>query len=94
MFGPEGYKVHYELPLVESAVQRKFCVGVVERLDNCKFSWDHYGRPEVAVDTPYGFRVCYWSQPEKKRPEFSTSGHVFFLMTRKGTVCSVWYGER
>lgn len=93
-FGPEGYKVHYELPLVKNAAQKKFCVGVVKRLDSCKASWDHYGEPEVSVDGHWGFRVCYWSQPEKKRPEFSTSGHIFFLMTKKGTVCSVWYGER
>jgi hypothetical protein len=93
-FGPEGYKVHYELPLVKNAAQKVFCVGVVKRLDTCKASWDHYGKPEVAVDPPWGFRVSYWSQPEKKRPVFSTCGHVFFLMTKKGTVCSVWYGER
>jgi len=92
-FGIEWYKVHYELPLVKDAAKRKFCVNVVERLDKCRFSWAHYGKPEVAVDAPYGFRVRYWSMPAKGRGGFSTVPYIYFLVTSKGTVCSVRYGE-
>ena len=92
-FGIEWYKVHFKLPLVKDAARRKFCVSVVERLDKCRFSWAHYGKPEVTVDTPYGFRVRYGSMPAKDRAGFSTVLYVYFLMTSKGTVCSVRYGE-
>jgi hypothetical protein len=92
-FGIEWYKPHYQLPLVKDAATRKFYISVVERLDKCSFSWAHYGKPQVAVDAPYGFRVRYRSMPEKAHSGFSTVPFIYFLMTPKGTVCSVRYGE-
>jgi hypothetical protein len=90
-FGPVNYKPHWGQPLVKSIAQRKLCLRVIQRLDQCQYSWSHFGKPEIATDTPRGFRVCYLSTP--KPGFFSTSGHIFFLITPRGTVCSIWYGE-
>ena len=90
-FGPDRYKPHWRQPLVKSATERRLCLGVIQRLDQCRYTWSHFGRPEIAMDSPRGFRVCYRSTD--KEVLFTTTGYIFFLVTRKGTVCSIWYGE-
>ena len=91
IFNPVHYKPHWGQPFVKSSAQRKLCLGVIQRLDQCHYSWLHFGKPEIAMDTPRGFRVCYLSNP--KPGLFSMSGNIFFLITPRGTVCSIWYGE-
>ena len=90
-FGPENYKPHWGQSLVKTVSERRLCFGAIRRLDNCDYSWGHFGEAEIRMDTPRGFRVRYLSSP--KPASFSTSGYVFFLITPKGTVCSVWWGE-
>lgn len=93
-FGPDDYTVRWELPPVEDSKRRRFCVGVVDRLNKSQFSWQHYGKPEVVIDAPRGFRVRYASMPEKKgEVRFSTVGSLYFLLTPKGTVCGVFASE-
>jgi hypothetical protein len=90
-FGPENYKPHWGQSLVKTVSQRRLCLAAIQRLDKCDYSWGHFGEAEIRMDTPRGFRLRYLSSP--KPASFSTSGHVFFLITPKGTVCSVWWGE-
>jgi hypothetical protein len=90
-FGPDHYKPHWGQSLVQNRAQRELCLRVIQRLDQCQYSWSHFGKPEVKMDAPRGFRVGYLSTQEKV--SFSTSGYIFFLVTPKGTVCSIWYGE-
>jgi hypothetical protein len=90
-FGPENYKPHWGQPRVKSVSQRKLCLRVIQRLEKCEYNWGHFGEAEIRMDTPRGFRVRYLSSP--KPAYFSTSGNVFFLITPKGTVCSIWWGE-
>jgi hypothetical protein len=93
-FGPDNYTVRWELPRVKNAARRRTCISIVERLNKCKFSWQRYGKPEVVVDAPRGFRVRYASMPEKKgEVAFSTVGSLYFLITPKGTVCGIFYSE-
>jgi hypothetical protein len=94
-FGPDKYQVRYELPDVKDPKRRRFCIDRVKRLDKSRFSWAHFGKPDVVVDSPRGFRVRYDSlPPEKQKPGVLDIGaNLYFLITPKGTVCSVWYGE-
>jgi hypothetical protein len=93
-FGPDDYQVRWQLPTVKDPKRRQFCLAVVDRLNKSEFSWEHYGTPEVAIDAPRGFRVCYDSMPKKKgEVRFSTAGSLYFLLTPKGTVCGVFVSE-
>jgi len=93
-FGPDNYRVRWQLPRVKDPDRTRFCIDRVKRLDKSQFSWGHFGKPDVVVDSPWGFRVRYDSAPEKKGEiTFSVAGNAYFLMTPKGTVCGVWFGE-
>src|SRR5882672_6006751 len=55
-FGPDNYRVHWELPAVKDSERRHFCIDRVKRLDKSQFSWGHFGKPDVVIDSPRGFR--------------------------------------
>ena len=93
-FEPENYRVRWDLPAVQDAKIKRFCINRVKQLDKSRFSWAHFGKPDVVIDSPRGFPVRYGSLPPKKRqPILDIGANLYFLMTPKGTVCGVWLGE-
>lgn len=79
---------------------RKFCLGVVKRLDSCKPRWDHYGRAMIQKDGRRGFRISFYSIPEREIKEAFKSfkflsvmdPYINFSVTRKGTVYGIKEG--
>src|SRR5258708_39026352 len=55
-FGPDRYKPHWGQPLVKSAAERRLCLSVIQGLDQCQYNWSHFGKPELALDSPRGCR--------------------------------------
>jgi hypothetical protein len=93
-FAPTGGQMRWELPPVQSARERALCLAAVKRLDKCDVTWAHYGKPIIGIDSPTRYRVTYKSIPEKDLVgSISLFTNIYFLVTRKGTLCGVWAGE-
>ena len=93
-FAPTGGQMRWELPPVQSARERALCLAAVKRLDKCDVTWAHYGKPIIGIDSPSRYRVTYKSIPEKDLVgSISLFTNIYFLVTRKGTLCGVWAGE-
>ena len=93
-FAPTGGQMRWELPPVQSARERALCLAAVKRLNKCDVTWGHYGKPIIGIDSPSRYRVTYKSIPEKDLVgSISLFTNIYFLVTRKGTLCGVWAGE-
>ena len=93
-FAPTGGQMRWELPPVKSARERALCLAAIKRLDRCEVTWAHYGKPIIGIHSPTRYRVTYKSMPEKDLVgNFSLFTNIYFLVTRKGTVCGIWAGE-
>ena len=93
-FAPSGGQMRWELPPVQSARERALCLEAIKRLDHCDVTWAHYGKPIIGIDSPTRYRVTYKSVPEKELVgSISLFTNIYFLVTRKGTLCGVWAGE-
>jgi hypothetical protein len=93
-FAPSGGQMRWELPAVQSARERAVCLEAIKRLDHCDVTWAHYGKPIIGIDSPTKYRVTYKSIPEKNLVgNLSLFTNIYFLVTRKGTVCGIWAGE-
>ena len=93
-FAPSGGQMRWELPPVQDARERALCTAAIKRLDKCDVTWAHYGKPIIGIDSPTKYRVTYKSMPEKELVgNLSLFTNIYFLVTRKGTLCGVWAGE-
>jgi hypothetical protein len=93
-FAPAGGQRRWELPPVHSARERALCLAAIKRLDHCDVTWAHYGQPIIGIDSPTRYRVNYKSIPEKDLVgNLSLFTNIYFLVTRKGTLCGIWAGE-
>jgi hypothetical protein len=93
-FAPAAGQMRWELPPVRSARERALWVEAIRRLDQCDVRWAHYGKPIIGIDSPTKYRVTYKSIPEKDLVgNLSLFTNIYFLVTRKGTVCGIWAGE-
>jgi hypothetical protein len=93
-FAPSGGQMRWELPPVQSAPERALCLEAIKRLDHCDVAWAHYGKPTIGRDSSTRYRVTYKSIPEKELVgSISLLTNIYFLVTRKGTLCGVWAGE-
>ena len=93
-FAPTAGQMRWELPPVQSARERALCLQAIKRLDHCDATWAHYGKPIIGIDSPTRYRVTYKSAPEKELVgNLSLFTNIYFLVTRKGTVCGIWASE-
>jgi hypothetical protein len=93
-FAPSGGQMRWELPPVHSARARALCLEAIKQLDHCDITWAHYGNPMIGIDSLARYRVTYKSVPEKELVgSISLFTNIYFLVTRKGTLCGVWAGE-
>jgi hypothetical protein len=93
-FAPSGGQMRWELPAVQSARERALCLDAIKRLDRCDVVWAHYGKPVIGIDSLTRYRVTYKSIPEKDLVgNLSLFTNIYFLVTKKGTVCGIWAGE-
>jgi len=93
-FAPTRGQMRWKLPPVQSACERALCLAAVKRLDKCDVTWAHYGKPIIGIDSPTRYRVTYKSIPENDLVDsISLFTNIYFLVTRKGTLCGVWAGE-
>jgi hypothetical protein len=84
---------------LKSASDRRFCLEVIKRLDQCKPSWEHFGKPWIQKDGRRGFRISFLFIPKREIDRAYKSGnfsvmdpYVNFSVTRKGTVYGISEG--
>jgi len=93
-FAPSGGQMRWELPPAQSASARALCLVAIKRLDHCDVTWAHYGKPIIGIDSPTRYRLTYKSVPKKELVgSISLFTNIYFLVTRKGTLCGVWAGH-
>jgi hypothetical protein len=85
---------------LKSASDRRFCLEVIEYMDQCKPRWQHFGKAMIQKDGRRGFRISFLSIPKREIDRAFKTGNVLsvmdpyvnFSVSRKGTVYGITEG--
>jgi hypothetical protein len=101
---PKGYTTQVAegtgADTLRSDSDRRFCLQVIKRLDQCTPHWQHFGKAMIQKDGRRGFRISFLTIPQREINTAFKKGNVLSVMdpylnisvTRKGTIYGITEG--